>query len=359
MSHIKIANESHWHELRKKHVGASESAALFGMLPWKTQWNLWMEKSGKLEAPSLEAVKHVSAGKHFEPAIAAWAISKFGIQLQKVHRYIMADDCPGMGASLDFQQIGTGEYIDTEIKWVVRKDDAWEYEGDEIVKAPDYYIIQAQHQLGCSGNAKAQLLAFIDGDVRRAVYDRREGMIDAIKGRIREFWQSIEADAEPLIDFKADAEAVMRYASKIGHHQIDWSPEVEALAKVAYDMAQRKKESKKAAAAAEAELTMLMIREATAKGMNDPDAQVKVEGGGYRITSTHVDAFPGKEITQEMVGEHIYGRGAYRKMTVSRPKPKAPSQRKPRGEPVLEDSVMARGEGAQSTGNIELVKNEE
>ncbi len=322
MSHIKIANEHHWHELRKKHVGASESAALFGMLPWKTQWQLWMEKAGKLDAPSLDSVKHVSAGKHFEPAIAAWAQHKFGITLQKVHRYLMADDCPGMGASLDFQQIGTGEYIDTEIKWVVRKDDAWEYEGDLIVKAPDYYVIQAQHQLGCSGNAKAQLLAFIDGDVRRAVYERNDTMIGAIKDRIREFWQSIETGTEPLIDFKADADAVMRYAGKIGHHMIDWTPEIEALAKTAFDKAEEKKAAEEACDAAKAELDMAMIREATAKGMNDPTAKVVVEGGGYRITSSHVDAYPGKEVTQEMVGTFIFARGEYRKVTVSRPKPK-------------------------------------
>jgi len=326
MSHINIKNDAEWHALRSRHVGASESAALFGMLPWMSQWQLWMTKSGKLDAPNLDAVKHVSAGKHFEPAVAAWAQQKWGITLRKVHRYMMADDCPGMGASLDFQQVGTGEYIDTEIKWVVRKDDAWEYEGDNIVQAPDYYVIQAQHQMGCSGSAKAQLLAFIDGDVRRAVYDRREGMIAAIKDRIREFWLSVEEGAEPMIDFKADAEAVMRYAAKMAHCQVDWTAELQAKVRRAYWLGEAHTAIGKKYDALVAEIDHQMIEEAKAKGVTDTEAKVILEGKigerFHRVTSSFVSPYAGKEVVPDMVGSFIGARGAFRKVTISAPKPK-------------------------------------
>lgn len=329
MSSIKIANEAHWHELRKQNVGASESPALFGLLPWVTPWSLYMQKSGKLDAPDLDNVKHISAGKHFEPAVAGWASQKFGITLNKVHRYLIDDECHGMGASLDFEQTGTGERIPTELKWVVRADDRWEYEGDVITVAPDYYLVQIQHQLACAGAERGQLIAFLNGDVRRAVYERRPGVIKALRERITEFWADIAAGKEPAIDFKADAEAVMRYASKIGHHEIAWTPEIAALAERAFATALVRKEADEQCDAAKAELTMKMVEAATLAGMNDPSAQVITEAEGFRITSSLVDAYVGREITQEMIGTRIGARGAFRKVTVSRPKPKKSKKEKP------------------------------
>ena len=322
MSSIKIANDAHWHELRKQNMGASESPALFGLLPWTTRWQLWMQKAGKLDAPDLDDVKHIKQGKFFEAPVAGWASEKFGITLNKVRRYLIDDDCPRMGASLDYEQVGTGERIPTELKWVIRADDRWEWDGDIITQAPEYYLVQIQHQLACSGADRGQLIAFINGDVRRAVYERRPGVIKALREQVTQFWADVEAGNEPPIDFKADAEAVMRYASKVGHYKIDWTPEISALAKEAFDKAAERKAADEACDAAKAALDHAMITAATAAGMNDPTAQVIVEGDGFRITSSHVDAYPGKEITKEMVGDRIYARDQYRRVTVSRPKPK-------------------------------------
>jgi putative phage-type endonuclease len=322
MSSIKIANDAHWHELRKQCVGASESPALFGLLPWKTLWQLHMEKTGKLDAPDLDDVKHIKQGKHFEPAIAAWACQKFDITLNKVHRYLIDDECQRMGASLDYEWVGTGERIPTELKWVVRADDRWEYDGDVITQAPDYYLVQIQHQLACSGAARGQLIAFINGDVRRAMYERRDGVITALRERVTEFWADVDAGKEPAIDFKADAEAVMRYASKMGHHKVDWTPEIAALAKTAFERNEERKAAEEAVDAAKAALDDAMMKAAKVAGMNDPEAQVIVEADGYRITSSHVAAYPGRLVTPEMVGTRIGERRERRQVTVSMPKPK-------------------------------------
>jgi hypothetical protein len=48
----------------------------------------------KLPAPDLDDVTHIKHGKYFELAIAALAMEKWGIQLNKVRRYLVADDCP-------------------------------------------------------------------------------------------------------------------------------------------------------------------------------------------------------------------------------------------------------------------------
>lgn len=322
MSNIAIQSEAHWHELRKQHVGASESAALFGMLPWLTQWQLFMQKKGRLPEPDLDEVKHIKQGKLFEPAIAAWAAEKFGIKLNKVHRYRTADDCPGMGASLDYEQVGTGVRIPTEIKWVLRTGEHWEYEGDTITLAPDYYLIQGQHQLGTGTESHGQLIAFINGDVRRMVYERRPAIIGAIKERIAGFWSLIADDIEPAIDFKADADAVMRYAALMPVRSVEMTEDMQRLAKRAMWMAGFAKRAEEAGDAAKAELAHRMLEAAKAAGANDEDGKVICEGGGYKISSSLVPAYDGKLVTPEMVGERLGGRREYRKLTVSRPKVK-------------------------------------
>lgn len=322
MSSIRILNDAHWHDLRGKYVGASESPALFGMLPWITPWTLHMQKAGKLPAPDLDDVKHIKQGKFFEAPIAGWAAEKFGITLNKVRRYLVDDQCHGMAASLDFEQIGTGTRIPTEIKWVLRTGDNWEYDGDTIVVAPEYYLLQVQHQMACADASHGQLIAFINGDVRRAVYERREGIIKAIRQRITEFWSDIASDKEPPIDFKADAEAVMKYASMMPVRSIEWSQDLARMAKRQMWMAGFAKRAEECSRAAKAELAHMMLEAARKAGANDEDGKVVTEGDGYRVSSTLVDAYPGKEITAEMVGTRIGAREPYRLVTISRPKPK-------------------------------------
>lgn len=334
MSSIKILNDAHWHELRRKHVGASESPALFGLLPWLTAWQLHMQKSGKLSAPDLDDVKHIKQGKFFEPAIAGWAADKFGITLNKARSYLVDDECPGMGASLDYIQIGTGERIPTELKWVVRADDRWEYDGDTITEAPDYYLVQIQHQLACAGAERGQLIAFINGDVRRAVYERRDGVIAALRERIAMFWADVAADKEPEIDFRADAEAVMRYAAAMPVRSVDMTPEITALAAKAIEMAALAKSSEETAKAAKAELAHTMLAAAKAAGANDESGKVVCEGGGYRISSSLVAPYEGKLITEEMVGTRTGARKEYRLVTVSQPKEKP--AKKPKEAPSAE-----------------------
>lgn len=340
MSSIAIKNEDHWHALRMANVGASESAALFGMLPWLSAFELHMIKAGKLQPKSLDEVKHIKKGKYFEPAVAGWAMDKWGITLNKVRRYMIADDCPGMGASLDYEQVGTGKRIPTEIKVVVGRSDAWDYDGDEITNAPDYYVIQLQHQIGCDEHAThGQLIAFLDGDVRRIVYERRPKMIETIKAHIQRFWFDVQQGNEPMIDFQKDAEAVMRYGATMPFKQIEWTDEVAKLVELAHTHGKIADEAETLCKAAKAELTNLMIdRAAKEKGNNDPTAKIVTEGfigegearKFYRVSNWYNEENEGKEITADMVGQRLYAKKAFRVCKVSTPKP--PGEKKGKKE---------------------------
>ena len=46
MGHL-VQQSPEWHEFRKKHIGGSDIAAIVGLSPWKTQHDLWLEKTGR------------------------------------------------------------------------------------------------------------------------------------------------------------------------------------------------------------------------------------------------------------------------------------------------------------------------
>ena len=73
MAIIPVRDESHWHELRASSIGGSDVAALLGISPYKSKWQLWMEKSGKLEAEDLSYNTAVQAGTFIVSGIANWA----------------------------------------------------------------------------------------------------------------------------------------------------------------------------------------------------------------------------------------------------------------------------------------------
>lgn len=295
MTSITITDTAHWHALRAKHIGASEVAALFSLSPWLTRWQLYMLKTGQL--PDVFDNKSMAQGRHFEPAIAAYAAEKFNIQLRKVHRYLTADDITGMGASLDYEEYGDGSLIPTELKFSLYGD-GWEYEGDELTAIPDNYMMQVQHQLACCPSAPhAQLIAFTGGDLKRMIIPRSDRLIVAIKSAVHDFWADVAAGREPPVDFSADADAVSRLAYIRKLRTVTLQPEM-ADVMAAWDRAKAvAKEAEEAADVAKAKVLKAIID--AGEGNDSCVATV----GGWRLAVTKIADNPGKPITAEMVGQ--------------------------------------------------------
>lgn len=298
-----INNESHWHELRAKHIGGSEVAALFGRSPYTTPWQLWMEKAGKLDRPFDE--RWTRAGKFFEAGIAAWAAEKWGMTIGKVEEYYTDDSTPGMGATLDY---ATDDGIPVEIKFNHRKTDDWQYDGDVLTQVPETYIWQTQHQIACYGGDYAWLVAFIDGEPRRMKVRRSDRMITNIRKAISDFWASIEADIPPPVDHVNDGDALadLLFFNRVHDVRLEG---VEDKFKKYLEWQALLKEGKEITDTLKAEL--LEAAETAMHGINDRGPKAVVRCGAYKMSLTLVDENPGKLVTPDMVGTHIGGRKGY------------------------------------------------
>lgn len=216
MTNIPLSERRNW-------IGASESAALLGVSPFLTKFELWHLKAGNIPPEDLDTDERVQAGLHLEPAIAAWASKKWDWPLRNVREYLTHPTIPRMGCSLDFE---TAEGHPVEIKNVdnlIFRDGDWQAEGDTLLDAPAHYLVQVQHQLACRPEAPhGWLLVCVGGNrLYRMEIPRHPKMIARIEREVAAFWRSIEAGEEPRPDFQADAAAISLLYNGAGDEVID------------------------------------------------------------------------------------------------------------------------------------------
>lgn len=318
MSSITVNDDTHWRSLRRTHVGSSDVAALFNMHAYGlTRWQLWHIKRGTL--PDAFETSVMTQGKHFEPAIASYAAEKYSLKLRKVRRYLEADDCPDLGASVDYEEYGSGTLIPTELKWSLWGKE-WEFDGDDLTHIPDNYMLQVQHQLAAMPSAPhAQLLAFTAGDVKRMIIPRSEGIITAIKAQVSAFMATVRDGVEPPVDFAQDADAVMTMAALKPLAPMTLPPEMATL------FAQFE-EAKANVAAAEA------VRDASkaeiVKYVIDNSSPASVESkavavcGRYKVTISKIADTPPTVIDASMIGNTYGGRKGHARVTITTQKDK-------------------------------------
>lgn len=186
-----------WLAYRLAKRNASESAAVLGLSPWTTPYQLWLMKTGR----HVQAVTHaMQRGTDLEPAARLAYEEHTGRVMQP--RVLEAG---GYSASLDGMTL-EGDLI-LEVKCPVRgcRSDLWQDVTAGVV--PDHYLAQVQHQLMVSGADQAHLWVF-DGQcgVLHAV-ERDQGWMDRIRGGWEGFDGFLDSDTPPPL---TDADTVIR-----------------------------------------------------------------------------------------------------------------------------------------------------
>ena len=64
-----LKDRAEWLEHRKKYIGGSDAAAVIGQNPWKSNVDLWLEKTGQVIAPDISENPNVKFGTNAEPII--------------------------------------------------------------------------------------------------------------------------------------------------------------------------------------------------------------------------------------------------------------------------------------------------
>lgn len=215
MSMTQIIHDSpEWHDLRARHIGGSEVAALFDLAPEDTpaylrsKYALWHVKAGNAPPPLVDNPR-VRWGLQLEAVIAEAAAEEHKWSVQK-GGYVTDIHCEGLGCTLDYiidydpDEKGPGALEIKNVDWLVHKR-SWETE------PPPHILLQHQHQLAATGYSWGAVCCLIGGnDLRVYRYAARPKLIEEIRRRVREFWVSIDAGEEPSVDGSDSASAVLR-----------------------------------------------------------------------------------------------------------------------------------------------------
>ncbi|HFF2056883.1 YqaJ viral recombinase family protein [Pseudomonas aeruginosa] len=201
-----------WLAVRKQGIGSSDASAAVGLNPYKSQLELWLEKTGHdARLPKADPHDEESPmywGNVLEP-IVAWHYSKrTGNKVRRINAVLQHanPELPWMLANIDREVIGADDVQILECKTAGLNGARLWKEG-----VPEYVQLQVVHQLAVTGKQAADVAVLLGGqtlEVHRI--ERDEQMIARLIELERRFWQYVETDTPPPADGSASAELALR-----------------------------------------------------------------------------------------------------------------------------------------------------
>lgn len=201
-----------WLAVRKQGIGSSDAAAAVGLNPYKSQLELWLEKTGRDgNLPRTDPHDEESPaywGNLLEPIVAAHYTKRTGHRVRRINAVLQHPDPDKawMQANIDREVIGASAVQILECKTAgINGARLWK-EG-----VPEYVQLQVQHQLAVTGKAAADVAVLLGGqhlEIHRI--ERDEALIARLVQLERQFWDSVVSDTPPPADGSESAELALR-----------------------------------------------------------------------------------------------------------------------------------------------------
>ncbi|AXW10009.1 endonuclease [Ralstonia solanacearum] len=199
-----------WLEVRKTGIGSSDAAAAVGLNPYKSQMELWLEKTGRdAELPKPDpndTTEPVYWGTLLEPIVAAAYTQQTGHRVRKVNAVLRHPAIHFMLANLDREVIGVPDVQILECKTAGLFGARHWQDG-----VPEYVVLQVQHQLAVTGKDAADVAVLLCGQ-QLAVHriERDDELIAGLIPLEAEFWRYVQTDTPPPGDGSESADRALR-----------------------------------------------------------------------------------------------------------------------------------------------------
>lgn len=209
-----------WLAVRKSGIGSSDAAAAVGLNPYKSQLELWLEKTGRDGSlPKLDPHDEESPaywGNILEPIVATHYSKRSGNRVRRINAVLQHPDpaMPWMLANIDREVIGATDVQILECKTAgINGSRLWK-EG-----VPEYVQLQVMHQLAVTGKQAADVAVLLGGqhlEIHRI--ERDELMIARLIELERTFWEYVVSDTPPPADGSDSADQALRclYPEDVG-----------------------------------------------------------------------------------------------------------------------------------------------
>lgn len=186
---------------RKQFIGGSDAAAILGISPYRTPYQLWLEKTSQQEdEPDPARERIFRRGKLMEPVIVQLAKEEYGLEIAAKNQRFFDPEFPFMSCEIDFEWHDLSGIQNADCKSASPfTAHLWGKEqGDDQI--PDYYTTQFLWGQMITGRQRTLCVTLIGSDDLR-VYrvERDDEMIGFMREKAVEFWSMVENRIAPPI----------------------------------------------------------------------------------------------------------------------------------------------------------------
>ena len=185
-----------WLRWRTKGIGGSDVSVIAGVNPFRSIFQLWLEKTGQVEPEETEN-DNTHFGNVLEPVVKREFSKRTGLKVRAKRALLQSKEYPFMLADLDGVIYENGKMNLFEAKTAsAYKQEIWEK------GIPEEYVLQVQHYMAVTGAEKTYLAALVGGNrFYWKVVRRDEQKIAEIIALEKAFWEeNVLAGKEPVPD---------------------------------------------------------------------------------------------------------------------------------------------------------------
>lgn len=201
---VNVKNEQDWLAKRQQGIGGSDAAAAIGLHPFKTPYQLYMEKTGKVVPEDLSDNTRIKFGHIMEDVCANMYEQETGRTVRRRRQIFKSKHYPFMQASIDRDIVGVKRGL--ECKNVDRYAfDLGDWGDSGTDEVPEYYHIQCNHYMAVMGYDAWDLAAIIGGnELRIFTIHRDEELIRQLTQLEQQFWNNfIVKKTPPPLEYAA------------------------------------------------------------------------------------------------------------------------------------------------------------
>jgi len=186
-----LQGSKEWKEWRKGRIGSSDVAAIMGVSPYETPYQLWRRMVEGKEVEENEAMRR---GKELEPF--ARSIYNDIYEMECIPKVLIDDELPYFHASVD----GIDESIDNVIE--IKTGGRRLQEMIDQMKIPDHHMIQCQAILAITGYDKMTYVYYDGENITPIEIQASKQKIKSIKKEVATFWNEylLKLVAPPLME---------------------------------------------------------------------------------------------------------------------------------------------------------------
>lgn len=196
MTAEQMKDEQAWLNLRNKYIGGSDASTVAGFNKWKSQYQLWAEKTGRSEKEDLSNNLRIWFGKRAEELVAERFTLDTGKKVHKTGVWVN-DKYPWACASIDRMIVGENSFLECKTSSGFNKE---KWLDDEI---PDNYYCQILHYMAVMEMDYCYIACLFDNGseyIYKKVKFNREDADNLMELEKNFFEQNISKDIEPPVD---------------------------------------------------------------------------------------------------------------------------------------------------------------